>query len=141
MQRHYCGLCQRHFCLAHTRISPHGPTGSCGLESKCLCAACFEELTPAQQVQYQRINRLVSSTNGGGSNGSLLQASGSRGGVSRKAAAAAPTAPESSARRASPEGGDGQKTPRRRWKQAGIAMRAMFRLKEGSSQPSTPRDP
>ncbi|PSC72400.1 catechol O-methyltransferase-like [Micractinium conductrix] len=58
LESHYCGLCQRMYCLHHTRVSPHGPRGGCGLESKCVCYACFAELAPTQQAAYERVNRL-----------------------------------------------------------------------------------
>ena len=41
-QKHYCGLCQRAYCQAHTRVSPHGTKGRCDPESKCYCAVCWD---------------------------------------------------------------------------------------------------
>jgi len=57
-------------CLQHTRVSPHGPRGGCGLESKCVCSSCFGELAPAQQAAYDRINRLLKPGAGAGISGS-----------------------------------------------------------------------
>jgi hypothetical protein len=58
IQRHYCGRCEHLYCLRHTRISPHGTFGSCGLDSKCLCLPCFEALSFEQQVLLEKTNRL-----------------------------------------------------------------------------------
>ncbi|KAI3428021.1 hypothetical protein D9Q98_006407 [Chlorella vulgaris] len=58
LESHYCGLCQRVYCLQHTCISPHGTRGGCGLESQCICFDCFAELAPLQQAACERANRL-----------------------------------------------------------------------------------
>lgn len=44
MTSHYCSICQNIFCQRHTRYSPHGRLGSCGMESKCICQICFDDL-------------------------------------------------------------------------------------------------
>ena len=48
--RHYCSICQNVYCQKHTRYSPHGNLGSCGMESKCICQTCFLALPKASQV-------------------------------------------------------------------------------------------
>ena len=50
MQRHFCCVCQRVFCHHHTSYSPHGPFGSCGMESQCICDGCYATLPRATQV-------------------------------------------------------------------------------------------
>ena len=50
MQRHFCSVCQRVFCAAHTAYSPHGPLASCGMESHCICEGCFAALARSTQV-------------------------------------------------------------------------------------------
>ncbi|KAF6258431.1 hypothetical protein COO60DRAFT_1120138 [Scenedesmus sp. NREL 46B-D3] len=49
-QRHYCGRCQQAYCLAHTAYSPHGPSGACGAESRCVCCSCFFDFTPEYRM-------------------------------------------------------------------------------------------
>ena len=51
MQRHFCSVCQRVFCHQHTAYSPHGPLGSCGMESQCICEDCHFILPVSTQVQ------------------------------------------------------------------------------------------
>ena len=51
MTRHYCRDCQGVFCIKHTRYSPHGAFGECGLMSKCLCELCFSELPLDEQAR------------------------------------------------------------------------------------------
>mmetsp|Transcript_3012 Transcript_3012/g.7509 ORF Transcript_3012/g.7509 Transcript_3012/m.7509 type:complete len:777 (+) Transcript_3012:120-2450(+) len=55
---HYCGSCQRSFCGHHTRISPHGPTGSCGMDSACLCMQCYSRLPRDAQMAALARNKL-----------------------------------------------------------------------------------
>eukprot|EP01018_Ginkgo_biloba_P005336 Gb_13753 [translate_table: standard] len=57
-QKHYCRDCQCVFCVNHTRISPHGPLGQCGLESNCVCQACFERLPSEARQKLEQINKL-----------------------------------------------------------------------------------
>ena len=57
-QKHYCGLCQRAYCQAHTRVSPHGTKGRCDPESKCYCAVCWETLNAATREALEATNRL-----------------------------------------------------------------------------------
>lgn len=57
-QKHYCRDCQNVFCVKHTRISPHGTLGQCGLESNCLCQACFQCLPLEVQKKLEQINKL-----------------------------------------------------------------------------------
>ena len=56
--KHYCGLCQRAYCQAHTRISPHGAKGRCDPESKCYCATCYATLDAATQEALEVSNKL-----------------------------------------------------------------------------------
>ncbi|XP_002974863.2 uncharacterized protein LOC9637430 [Selaginella moellendorffii] len=56
--KHYCRECQRVFCVKHTRISPHGPVGRCGLDSTCVCVTCFGHLSMEVQDRLERINKL-----------------------------------------------------------------------------------
>ena len=44
-------MCQNVYCHWHTRISPHGAYGSCGVDSKCVCFKCFKLLSPDAQVR------------------------------------------------------------------------------------------
>eukprot|EP01018_Ginkgo_biloba_P032489 Gb_01581 [translate_table: standard] len=57
-RKHYCRECQCVFCIKHTRISPHGPLGQCGLESNCVCVACFEGLSLEAQEKLEQMNKL-----------------------------------------------------------------------------------
>lgn len=57
-KKHYCAGCQNVFCYKHTRISPHGTSGRCSLESKCYCEDCFDQMPPMRQVDLERTNRL-----------------------------------------------------------------------------------
>ena len=57
-QKHYCGLCQRAYCQAHTRVSPHGTKGRCDPESKCYCAVCWDDLNAATREALEATNRL-----------------------------------------------------------------------------------
>ena len=50
MQRHFCCVCQRVFCHHHTSYSPHGPFGSCGMESQCICDSCYSTLPQSTKV-------------------------------------------------------------------------------------------
>ena len=50
LQKHYCSRCQNLFCHHHTQYSPHGSLGSCGLDSKCICLLCWQEIPPSRQV-------------------------------------------------------------------------------------------
>lgn len=139
-QSHYCGLCQRVFCLQHTRASPHGPRGACGLESSCLCYACFAELAPAQQAAYERVNRLPSACAANGTHGGPVgEAAASAGG----AALADASGVEEQHPTAGIGSSDGplneQDVPvaavaasaqaRRRWRKAGGLLRALARFK------------
>mmetsp|Transcript_30747 Transcript_30747/g.86899 ORF Transcript_30747/g.86899 Transcript_30747/m.86899 type:complete len:425 (-) Transcript_30747:94-1368(-) len=58
-QSHYCGTCQRSFCRHHTRISPHGAMGSCGLESACYCMGCFARMASDAQAKVEATNKLL----------------------------------------------------------------------------------
>ncbi|GFR50893.1 hypothetical protein Agub_g13128, partial [Astrephomene gubernaculifera] len=57
-RRHYCGRCQQTVCGAHTAYSPHGATGSCGHESRCVCSICFTHFNPAYQHFLRQRNTL-----------------------------------------------------------------------------------
>lgn len=57
-KRHYCAGCQNVFCYKHTRISPHGTSGRCSLESKCYCEDCFNQMPHVRQVDLERTNKL-----------------------------------------------------------------------------------
>ncbi|CAL8461872.1 g1403 [Coccomyxa elongata] len=59
MQRHFCSVCQRVFCHHHTAYSPHGPLGSCGMESQCICENCFSVLPWSTQERLKKTNKLV----------------------------------------------------------------------------------
>lgn len=93
MQRHYCGRCQQAFCLQHTVYSPHGASGTCGVQSRCLCIDCFYEYTPEYQAFLASRNTLTGkrsrsgppgaagiagSSNGPGSSSSSMTTGGSR---------------------------------------------------------------
>ena len=67
--KHYCGLCQRAYCQAHTRISPHGAKGRCDPESKCYCATCYATLPTATQEALEASNKLPSPKLGGAGEG------------------------------------------------------------------------
>jgi hypothetical protein len=60
LQRHYCGRCQQAFCAQHTAYSPHGASGACGVQSRCLCLQCFGEYTPEYQAFLASRNTLTS---------------------------------------------------------------------------------
>ncbi|CAK9217792.1 unnamed protein product [Sphagnum jensenii] len=55
---HYCRECQRVFCVRHTRISPHGARGQCGLDSNCYCYTCFASLPSDSKRKLEDVNRL-----------------------------------------------------------------------------------
>ena len=57
-QKHYCGLCQRAYCQAHTRVSPHGAKGRCDPESKCYCAVCWDTLDKSTRESLEATNKL-----------------------------------------------------------------------------------
>ena len=46
---HVCGRCQEVFCPDHTAIKAHGALGGCGIDSKCVCAGCYELLPAAER--------------------------------------------------------------------------------------------
>lgn len=55
---HYCGVCQRYVCAAHTGVSPHGGAGDCGVESKCVCVGCLAEMDEGRRAEVLKRNRL-----------------------------------------------------------------------------------
>ncbi|GHP05566.1 hypothetical protein PPROV_000431600 [Pycnococcus provasolii] len=57
-RRHFCAVCQMVMCEEHTRISPHGRVGSCGLESQCYCDTCFAGLDAETKRLLDRTDRL-----------------------------------------------------------------------------------
>eukprot|EP00899_Mesostigma_viride_P005378 jgi/Mesvir1/14841/Mv05463-RA.2 len=57
-RKHFCKECQWVFCSKHTRISPHGSTGRCGLDSRCYCENCFNALPANVQAILERTNKL-----------------------------------------------------------------------------------
>ncbi|KXZ44899.1 hypothetical protein GPECTOR_61g852 [Gonium pectorale] len=65
-RRHYCGRCQQTVCGAHTAYSPHGATGSCGHESRCVCVVCFTHFNPAYQRFLRQRNTLKPAASGPG---------------------------------------------------------------------------
>lgn len=161
LQSHHCALCQRMYCLQHTRVSPHGPRGGCGLESKCVCYACFAELAPAQQAAYERINRLPKA--GASGNGSSVAAGAAAAGVgaaplsgqsseqqllaagreeafpSGSASGTASPPPSSVAHASlSPAQAAASTAARRRWRKAGKVLLALARFKAAGSAPTSP---
>lgn len=54
--RHFCGLCQAWYCVAHTRVSPHGNRGSCRPESRCICQFCYNDLSHEQKMELDEDN-------------------------------------------------------------------------------------
>ncbi|KAK9858438.1 hypothetical protein WJX84_010174 [Apatococcus fuscideae] len=62
LQKHYCCRCQNLFCHHHTQYSPHGSLGSCGLDSKCICVMCWQEIPPSRQELLNRHNKLHQSS-------------------------------------------------------------------------------
>jgi hypothetical protein len=166
-QSHYCTLCQRVYCLQHTRVSPHGPRGGCGLESQCICHACFAELAPAQQTACERSNRLpklATTTMDTAASAARVQQDGlpQRGptsgaedpGASGGAAngGASPQPGGSAGELSSPNGVQrapsnsqlsagaqaGPAAARKRWLKAGAALRAVLPFKAAGSTPSSP---
>jgi hypothetical protein len=69
--KHYCGLCQRAYCQAHTRVSPHGAKGRCDPESKCYCATCHATLDRATQEALEITNKLPAPKPAGGAPGEV----------------------------------------------------------------------
>ena len=45
--------------MQHTAYSPHGTSGTCGVQSRCLCIDCFYEYTPEYQAFLASRNTLV----------------------------------------------------------------------------------
>ena len=45
-------------CEEHTRVSPHGRVGSCGLESSCVCESCFRSLDQETQHMLSATDKL-----------------------------------------------------------------------------------
>lgn len=76
VRRHYCGRCQQVVCLAHTAYSPHGATGSCGHESRCVCTVCFQQFNRSYQLFLMSRNTLKQ-TGASGAAASLAAATGS----------------------------------------------------------------
>lgn len=136
MESHYCSQCQHVVCLHHTRVSPHGPRGGCGLDSKCVCCDCFAELAPAQQAAYDRINRLPRATaSGAAAAAGGLEQLGSGPVAPPAATTAAPAArsPPSSPPTSPPtEPVSAGEEARRRWRVAGFSLRALSRFQAGS---------
>ena len=58
-QRHSCGRCLQTFCLSHTAYSPHGASGACGVQSRCVCFECYLEFTPEYQALLESRNTLI----------------------------------------------------------------------------------
>mmetsp|Transcript_37328 Transcript_37328/g.70107 ORF Transcript_37328/g.70107 Transcript_37328/m.70107 type:complete len:749 (-) Transcript_37328:375-2621(-) len=56
---HFCKECQAVYCQKHTRISPHGVHGQCGLESACYCLECFNRQPPEIQAELEKTNKLI----------------------------------------------------------------------------------
>ena len=158
VQSHYCCLCQYMYCLQHTRISPHGPRGGCGLESQCICHACFAELAPAQQAACERNNRLPRSSapsaapSAADANGappvgdSLAPGTADEAAGSADATAEPTTTLEAAASAGAPEelqpaagsGSSPLSVARQRWRTAGAAMRALVRFKAAGSNSTSP---
>lgn len=139
-------MCQLTYCLHHTRVSPHGPRGGCGLESKCVCYMCFSEMQPQQQAAYERINRLPRTADAaaaaaaagpsfGGGGGELaapglvtgggedpLPSGPSTANAPIPAAAVAPAQPP-------PLDAAAREVARQRWHRSGNVLRAMWRFK------------
>ena len=57
-RRHFCMYCQQAMCEEHTRVSPHGRVGSCGLESSCVCESCFRSLDQETQHMLSATDKL-----------------------------------------------------------------------------------
>ncbi|XP_024374731.1 uncharacterized protein [Physcomitrium patens] len=58
LNKHYCRECQSVYCVKHTRISPHGPRGQCGLDSSCYCYSCFARLPLKSKRRLEELNKL-----------------------------------------------------------------------------------
>lgn len=58
LNKHYCRECQSVYCVKHTRISPHGPRGQCGLDSSCYCYNCYATLSLESQRKLDEQNKL-----------------------------------------------------------------------------------
>ena len=56
--KHYCGLCQRAYCVVHTATSPHGAKGRCDPESKCVCVVCYQSLDEHARDHLEATNKL-----------------------------------------------------------------------------------
>ena len=56
--KHYCGLCQRAYCVAHTATSSHGTKGRCDPESKCVCVVCYQSLDEHAREYLEATNEL-----------------------------------------------------------------------------------
>lgn len=54
---HYCGVCQRYYCAVHTAVSAHGASGDCGVESKCVCIGCLDEMDSARRAEVMKRRR------------------------------------------------------------------------------------
>eukprot|EP00850_Spirogloea_muscicola_P016450 SM000133S26816 [mRNA] locus=s133:275486:280643:- [translate_table: standard] len=80
LSKHYCRECQGVYCVTHTRYSPHGAHGQCGLDSKCVCVNCHARLPTEVRIQLERTNKLrvgpvVSREQSGGEGGSHTRGS------------------------------------------------------------------
>ena len=58
MNKHYCGVCQGLYCQNHTAFSPH-TFGSCGVNSKCLCIRCYENLSDDVKERLKPKNKIA----------------------------------------------------------------------------------
>ena len=58
LNKHYCREYQSVYCVKHTRISPHGPRGQCGLDSSCYCYTCYANLPSESQRRLEEQNKL-----------------------------------------------------------------------------------
>jgi hypothetical protein len=60
--------------MQHTAYSPHGTSGTCGVQSRCLCIDCFYEYTPEYQAFLASRNTLVAKRSRSGPPGAAAAA-------------------------------------------------------------------
>lgn len=125
-RRHYCGRCQGIFCLEHTAYSPHGPTGSCGHESRCVCTNCIGSFNPEYRAFLAQRNTLHPRPHPQG-RASIPGAGGAPAADGAGAGASSSNEPQEAA-----EQQQGHANSKLLWARAVVKLKAVGRFKKGA---------
>lgn len=120
--KHYCGRCQRTYCLQHTEYSPHGNTGTCGQNSNCVCVDCFKLFTLEFQMQLMQRNKLCKANS--------RTASGDRPSLQRTGSTCSARAPDGVSPASSQElmKFDSGRSGKQLWTKAATKMKAVWKI-------------